>query len=79
MQLVATPTVRVALGIALRAAITRGGNLFEHLSQRLLALAFDRGGLRGWTHFAAPRAASLACRRRRFRHARLGRALFLRQ
>ncbi len=42
MQLVAVPADLVALRIGLRAAITGGRNLRQHLSQALSALALDR-------------------------------------
>ena len=68
VQLVAVPTDLAALGIALRAAVARRGDVLEHLRQRLPTLAMNGRFLGGGTDFAAPGPATLPRRgRRRFR------------
>ncbi len=54
MLLVAMPTDFVALGIALRAAVTIRGNLGHHLRQSLLTLPLD-GRLLGGSAFSPRR------------------------
>lgn len=70
VQLVAVPADFVALGIALRAAITRGRDVLDHLCQGLLALATNGRLLGRRTGFTPPGASPPLRRGGRFRRAR---------
>ena len=70
VQFIAVPTDLVPLGIALRAAVARCGDVLEHLRQRLLPLAMNGRLLGRRADFAAPGTAAFFRRR----HPRLWRA-----